>query len=283
MLLPRNRGATLNRLVGRAVVKCIPPLPLAQALPCLSMRARLTVVFLTALFGFLLMAPALSKHGDPSDRCFPDFQRSCARGRGVLRGGRLSSDLLFPCDAGNVWRLPPRGLFGPHPPPGSYKDSNDRTIVPEMQEEHEAEEWYLVCACEAERRGACRKGLHMWRTAPPFVSLPPPPNHIAVVQRTEGAAGCHGGCSLNIGGIWAQPPADPVARITPLPFGRGEVVECRPLWPSLLSPSLSPEASSTEPATIQITWIGLSKSSLRVRSTTTVICGIIVALDSSEP
>ena len=25
---------------------------------------------------------ALSKHGDPSDRYFPDFQRACARGRG---------------------------------------------------------------------------------------------------------------------------------------------------------------------------------------------------------
>ena len=29
--------------------------------------------------------PALSKHGDPSDRCFPDFQRACARGRGCTR------------------------------------------------------------------------------------------------------------------------------------------------------------------------------------------------------
>ena len=39
----------------------LPPLPLAQALPCLSTRARLTVVFPTALLGFLLWAlPCLS-------------------------------------------------------------------------------------------------------------------------------------------------------------------------------------------------------------------------------
>ena len=31
-----------------------------------------------------LMGPALSKHGDLLDRCFPDFQRACARGRGVF-------------------------------------------------------------------------------------------------------------------------------------------------------------------------------------------------------
>ena len=28
------------------------------------------------------MGPALSKHLDPFDPCFPDFQRACARGRG---------------------------------------------------------------------------------------------------------------------------------------------------------------------------------------------------------
>ena len=33
-------------------------------------------------FRFPLMGPALFKHGDPSDRCLPAFQRSCARGRG---------------------------------------------------------------------------------------------------------------------------------------------------------------------------------------------------------
>ena len=55
-----------------------PPLPFVQALLCPSTRARLTIIFLTAPLGFLLTA--LSKHGTPSDRRFPDFQRACARG-----------------------------------------------------------------------------------------------------------------------------------------------------------------------------------------------------------
>ena len=59
----------------------IPPLPLAQALPCLSMRARLTVVFPTALLGFLLWTlPCLSMGTRLTG--FPDFQRACARGKG---------------------------------------------------------------------------------------------------------------------------------------------------------------------------------------------------------
>ena len=41
--------------------RAYPPLPLAQAPPCLSTRARLTVVFPTALLGFLLWTlPSLS-------------------------------------------------------------------------------------------------------------------------------------------------------------------------------------------------------------------------------
>lgn len=48
------------------------------------------------------------------------------------------------CCTGTVWRISLAGKLGPHPPPGSYKDRHDRTIVPAAQEEHEAEEWYLV-------------------------------------------------------------------------------------------------------------------------------------------
>ena len=52
------------------------PSPLEQALPCPSTWTGLTVVFPTALL--------LSKHRNPSDRCFPGFQRACTRGRGEV-------------------------------------------------------------------------------------------------------------------------------------------------------------------------------------------------------
>ena len=49
-------------------------------------------------------------------------------------------------------------------------------------------------------------------------------------------------------------------------------------WPRLL-PSLLPKRPNHPPRA----GFRLSQSSLHVRSATTVICGIIVALDSSEP
>ena len=58
-----------------------PPPPFAQARACLSTGTPFDRRFSDRSFRFPLMSIALSQHRDPSDRCFPDFQRACARGR----------------------------------------------------------------------------------------------------------------------------------------------------------------------------------------------------------
>eukprot|EP00667_Euglena_gracilis_P010553 EG_transcript_10746 len=88
---------------------------------------------------------------------------------------------------GTVWRISLAGKLGPHPPPGSYKDRHDRTIVPAAQEEHEAEEWYLArrqenvpcVGCggrgQAERSvlcDGCDAAYHIFCLTPPLRAIP---------------------------------------------------------------------------------------------------------------
>ena len=60
------------------------PLPLVQALPCLSTRACLTVVFQTALLGFLLLALPCLSTGTPLTVVFLTFSM-LAQGEGGIR------------------------------------------------------------------------------------------------------------------------------------------------------------------------------------------------------
>ena len=53
----QQRWVGINLITHSSALLCLPPLCVSTALP---------------------------KHGDPSDGCFPDFQRACTRGRGGI-------------------------------------------------------------------------------------------------------------------------------------------------------------------------------------------------------
>ena len=74
-----GQGAVAERERGAAP-------PPAQPLPYLSTGTRLTVVFPTALLGFLLWALPCPSTATPSDRCFPDFQCRLRKGGGAQKG-----------------------------------------------------------------------------------------------------------------------------------------------------------------------------------------------------